>query len=107
MPAGLLDEAEHHGQAKTGAAAFGLGGEKWLKNPRDDVGRHAMPGVGHSHHDVVARRHLDMAARVVGIQHLVGQFDGQASATRHRIARVQRQVQHRAFQLRRIGHRGP
>ena len=41
MPAGLLDEAEHHAQAQPGATAGRLGRIEWLENVLDYLRRHS------------------------------------------------------------------
>ena len=56
MAAGLLDEAEHHGEAKTAAGADLLRGEKRLEDAAKDFGRDAGSGVGDLDQHVLARR---------------------------------------------------
>ena len=107
MPARLLGEAEHHRQPEPGALARLLRGEERLEDPCEHLGRHAGAGVRHGQHHVVAGRHLGVPARVVLVQHLVGNLDRQPAAAGHGVAGVQGEVQQRALDLRRVGHGGP
>lgn len=90
MPARLLDEPVD------------------LREPEgalDDIGPHAVSGVGHRQHDILAGTNLGLGSGIGVIEVRVGRLDGQAAAARHRVARINAQVQQRVADLRGVGER--
>jgi len=84
----LLDEAVDHRKAEPGALAVDLGGEEGLEDTAADLVAHALAGVGHREHHVLARRHLARRAGVGFVERRVGDLHGQAAAARHGVAGV-------------------
>ena len=64
-----------------------------------DRRRDADAGVAHRDHDVVARRHLGVHAGIGLVEIGVLGFDREPAAVRHRVARVDRQVEDRGLEL--------
>ena len=91
-----MSEAENLTEAKAGALADRLGREERLECALDHFGGHARPGIGHRHADIVAR--LDIADGV-GAERDVARRDDQLADPLHRVARIDRQVDDRVFQL--------
>src|SRR3954451_12393763 len=92
----LLRKAVDLRQAEPGALADRLGGEEWIEDFLDDVRRDAAPGI--------TQRQLDMV--VIGMRAAqfcrcrdIARGDGEAAALRHRIARIDRDVEKRELQL--------
>ena len=107
MAAGLFDEAKHHREPEPSALAVRFGGVEGLEHPSDHLRRHAVSGIGDRQHRVVARYDLGVGPCIGLVEHLVGKLDGEPPATRHRVARVEGQVQHRGLELGGIRHRRP
>ena len=97
--AGLLHKAVDHAQAEAGALADLLGGEERLERPARDLGCHAAAGVGHGHHDVVARPRLAVDVEVGLTERGVARLDRQLAAVRHGVARVEHEIEQRGCQL--------
>lgn len=83
-----------------------LGREERIERLGDDVGRHARPGIGDADREVLPGIEVALA-RAAFVEPLVGRLDGDASAVRHRVARIDAQVQERALELGRVDQRGP
>ena len=103
MAAELAHEAEYLRQAEAGAAADRLRREERLEGAITHLGRHAVAVVAHRQRDVAAGLRVRIAAQPGGIQRRPPRRDRDRAAARHGIARVQRQIQQRGFQLRGIG----
>ena len=98
----LLHDAIHRCQAETGALAVFLCREKRLEDPRQRVRVHSGSRVADRHLDVVAglERWVGCDADLVELD--VPQFDGDPSAARHSVARVNHEVHQYLLNLRRI-----
>ena len=107
VPARLLDEAVDHREPEARALALRLGGEERLEDLLDQLRRHAASGVGDGEHHVAAGRHLLVAAGVVVVEEGVGELDGELAAARHRVAGVDREIEHRGLDLDRIDESVP
>ncbi len=102
MPAGLLDEAEHHAEPEAGSLAGRFGCEKRLKNPLYDLGRHAGSGIAHRNHDVLPRRDLLVPVGVGFVEINIGALNRQLAAVRHGVARIEHEIEQRRFKLVRV-----
>src|SRR5262249_31372299 len=90
--AGLLDDAEHRGEAEAGALAAGPGGGGRLRASALPALFPCEPGVAHREHDVRAGRDAEVLARVALVELDVRGLDGERAAAGHRVARVDREV---------------
>src|SRR3546814_5606633 len=104
--AGLLGKAVDHAEAEAGAVALALGGEEGLENLVEDVGRNPGAVVGDRQHDVVARHDVEVQGGIVGIELLVHRLDGELSALRRGIARVDREIGEGGLELNRVRQDG-
>ena len=93
VSARLLDEAEHHAEAKAGAPADLLGGEKGFEYPFEHGGRNSGAGVADCDHHVIAGRKLAVHIRVVFVEEDVAGLERELAAVGHGIARVYRQIE--------------
>ena len=107
MAAGLLDEAEHLAEAKSGPMPGRLGREEGLKNLTDNVGRNSCTRVGDRNRRILAGRHIRIRLRIGIIKMRVRRLDRQATAIRHGVTRIQRQINDGAFELMRVDVCGP
>lgn len=100
MAARLLAEVEDHAETKAAPGTRGLGGEERLHHALDQFRRHADAGIGHRQHDIVAGRYLGVRRlrRHAGVRGL----DQDLSAMRHRVPRVDREIEQGVSHLRRI-----
>ena len=103
MAARLHGEAVDHAEAEAGGDGRRLGGEEWFSRPLDHVGWHAGAGIGHRENNIVALRHFGVLGGIRRRQTRVGGLDREVAAMRHRIARIQCQIEQRIADLRRIG----
>ena len=69
------------------------------------AGVHALAGVGHLEHDVAAGA-TSWARCCCGLDRRLARADGQRAAARHRVARVDDQVQQHLLHLRAVGANG-
>ena len=102
VAARLLGEAVHHREAEPGSLACGLGREEGLERKLHHLGRHAVAGVADGEHDVLARLHVGVLARVGIVERDVAELDRHPAAALHGVARVDGEVEHRVLDLRRI-----
>ena len=102
VTAALLDHAVDRRQAKAAAFALLLGREERLEHARTGRRVHAFAAVADREHHVRARLDRDVRQRVRGVQFDVGSLDRQPPAGRHRIARVDREVDENLLHRRRI-----
>src|ERR1051326_6024519 len=107
MASGLLDEAKDHAEPQAGPLAGPLGREKWVKDACEHLWRYTGAGVADLDYRVVARGDLIVARSVFGVERDVMRLNHQASAFRHRIPRVDRDVHQRGLELRFINLHGP
>ena len=84
----------HHRQAEAGALAERLGGEERLDRPLQYLRRHAVAGIDHRQFQVAAGLQRGIAARLI-----FGDPDIDRAAVRHRVARVDREIEDRELEL--------
>ena len=96
----LRGQAVHHREAEPGALAGALGGEERLGRALQRRLVHAGAGVADGDADIIAR--LPARAHLPGRDALAMRGDRQLPAMRHRIARIEREVEQRQFELVRI-----
>ena len=84
------------------ALAGGLCCEKGLEGLFDCVPRHARTGISHANADILARCNVPLLSDITIIKMRVTCLDCQHAASGHRIARIDRQVQNRTFELVRV-----
>jgi hypothetical protein len=96
VPARLAREARDLGKAEAGTLPRLLGGEERLARSRRDLGRHAGAGVGNRDHDVRTGSG-GVAAREIR------RLEREKTRARHRIARVEGEVEQRGLELPGIG----
>ena len=98
--AALGHDAVHGRQPQAGALADLLGGEERLEDPRERLLVHALAGVGHhQRHEWVGPT---LGAHAGGLPR-VASDDADGAAGRHRVPRVDHQVQDRLLDLDRVG----
>ena len=107
VSARLLDETEHHAQAKAGALADLLGRKEGFENPFKQRGRNSGAGVADRDHHVVSGRDLAVHARVVFVEEDVAGLDRELAAIGHGIARIDCQIENGRRKQAWIGQRGP
>jgi len=96
----LRDKALNLAEPQAAAPAGRLGGEERIEGGALHLRRHAHPGIGHRDAHVAAGRQVDR--QIVGgcvVHPRLPRLDPQHAAIGHRVARVDDQVQQRAFQL--------
>ena len=101
LPAGLTNKSMDHGEPKPGSLADRLGRKERIESLRNDVRRHAGASIGDAERDVLAGSKLPLLRRPL-VQPFVGGFDGDAASVRHRVARIDAEIEQGAFELRRI-----
>ena len=82
-----LDNAKSRGEAEAAAAVFG--GEVWIENFGEEIGRDARALIAHANANVVARRQGSFGA---GNEFVILRFDTNQTALRHGLHRVQHKV---------------
>ena len=104
-PPALVDDAVDRGQAEAGPFPDHLRGVERLEDVGQRLGIHPGAGIGRDEHDVHAwRRNLDAAGgRLPRIDPHGGGLERQRPAIRHRVARVQREVEQHLVELSRVG----
>ena len=65
----------------------------------DHLRRHAGAGIADRQHHVLSRGHLGMRRGVGIVEMRVRRFDGQLAAVRHRIARIDREIEQHVLEL--------
>ena len=106
-PAGLLDDAVDHRQAEAGALADLLGREERLEDLLDQVRRDAGAGVFHFDDHIFGRREVAVAELPALFRRHVAGADGQLAASRHGVARVDREVDDDLLELADVGAHRP
>ena len=97
--AGLLDDAVDHRQAEAGALADLLGGEERLEDLLQHVRRDAGAGVLDLDQHVVGRRQFAIGEGLALLGRDVAGAHRQVAAGRHRVARVDRQIDDHLLEL--------
>ncbi len=100
MPLRLLREPVDGGQPEAGARAVAFGGEEGLRGAAEDFQRHPGARVGDHERNVLAGGHLACGdlGRLRTQAHPAGR-NGDGAAVRHRVARVQQEVDERHLDL--------
>ncbi|MBA7484170.1 hypothetical protein ES707_19694 [subsurface metagenome] len=106
LAARLPREAVHHRQPEPGALADRLCREERIEGACDHIGRHADAGVGNAEREILPRRQVALARGML-VEPFVGGLDRDAPALGHGVARIDAEVEQRAFQLRSVDQRGP
>ena len=107
VSADLLHKAEDHAEAEAGALPRCLVVKNGSK-ARAIVWRHAGAGIGDGdQHDILPGVTSAIGGRIGVVEVGVGGLDGQRAAGRHGVAGVDRQIEHGAFELRRVGLGAP
>src|SRR6202012_2219401 len=78
--------------------------EKLIEGAGENVGRHARPRVAHANGDILARLHIALLRGAL-IEPGIGSFDGNTSSVRHRVARVDAEIEKSILKLVRIAER--
>jgi hypothetical protein len=99
--------AVHHAEAQAAALADLLGGEERVERARDHLGRHPAAGVVDGKHHILAELELRIDFGEPGFQHEIIRLDGDPAASRHGVAGVDAQVEHRILELRLIDPHRP
>ena len=99
MSARLLDEAINLRQAQSGTLADLLSREKGIKGLSQNLLGHSGAVVGDREEYILAGNDFLMIARIGIIEKGVGRLDRQPAAIRHGVARVEREVDDRIFEL--------
>ena len=106
MAVRLLRKTVNHRQAKSRSLSQRFSREERIERAREHVRAHAASRVGNRNTNVVTGR----KRRGIG-QHAfemrIGRADPQLAAIRHRIARIDRKIKQRAFELIGIAQRIP
>ena len=102
VPPDCFVEAVDHGQAETGSFADPFGCEERLGGARQDLRAHSFALIGDRETNIVARRQV----RDARADALASGGQGDRAAMRHRIARIDDDVQQRGFELSRIRFHG-
>ncbi|CAJ7649595.1 Uncharacterised protein [Burkholderia pseudomallei] len=102
-PPGALAEREYLRQPEARAHPLRLRREKRLERAREHLGRHAEAGIlDRDLHEVARQRKAVLAA-----ERDVVRADLEAPALRHRVAGVDREIDHRELELRDVDAHGP
>ncbi|CAA9532424.1 MAG: hypothetical protein AVDCRST_MAG91-3088, partial [uncultured Sphingomonadaceae bacterium] len=101
----LLGETVHHGEAEAGPLALALGGEEGFHRPVTDMRRHPLALVGDGERHIVARREAAVPGRAL-VERQRARGDRHHAASRHRVARVDEDVEQRDLQVDRIDRAG-
>ncbi len=101
----MRDDAVRDGQAESGAAFLGLGGEERLEDAAPGRFVHADAGIGHRDADVGPRSQA-APIRHPGIDEGLALRDRQRAAVRHRVGRIDGEVDEDLLHLTRIRHHG-
>src|SRR6266849_7982609 len=102
IAAALLDNAIHGREAQASSLRT-LSGKKWLEDVRLRFRVHARTGVADGKHDVFAGRHWSVETRIAFVERGVGSFDGESSALRHGVARIDCEVHDDLLDLAGVG----
>src|SRR6516162_2520804 len=101
----MLGKPVDHAETKAGALVHLLSRKEGLEGATADLFAHAGARVGHRYHHVITRIDGGQPATVSTGYVLRGNRQG--STRRHRVSRVNREVENGQFQLARLGHCPP
>jgi len=107
VPSGLFDETVDLRQAEAGALPGFLGREEGLERPFPHLPGHAAAGIGNGDQDVLPGRDLVMRLGIGLVEERVRGLDRQLAVSRHRVARVDRQIEQRMLELVGVDQDGP
>src|SRR5207302_9376355 len=99
VTAGLLDETVYLAEPETRAGIDRFCREERLEGAVHDLLGHAGAVIGHRDHDVLARQDLRIGPAITLVEKGVAGFECQLAAVAHRVARIDREVQQRAFEF--------
>ena len=99
----VQDDAVGHGEAQAGAATDFLGREEGLEDPLADLGRHAVPGIGDAEDDVAAGLDFETRVPIRFAEHRGAGLQEQRAAFRHRVPRIEAEIEQHLLQFARIG----
>src|SRR5271154_2097590 len=102
VPARLLDEAIDHAKTKAGASTRRLRREERFESAPTHLLRHPRACIGYGNEDIATGADFWVHLRVVRIKAGLRQIDRQVSAARHRVSRINREVEQGVLQLWRI-----
>jgi hypothetical protein len=103
----LLDEAVDHRESKPGPDRPALGGEERLEHLAQVLRWDAASGIGDREQDVLAGRHIAELAAIRLVEKRVRDLDVDSATFRHRVARVDDEIDDRIFKLACILERWP
>ena len=95
----LADEAIDHAEAEATSLADPLGREEGLEHLLEVSRRNADARVGDLDHRIASRHRFGIHRNVSGIQDDVARLDQQFAAVRHRIARIEAEIDQRGLEL--------
>jgi len=95
--AGLLGKPQHLAQSQPGSLANLLCGKKWLEDLPTHIFTHAAAIIGHAHDHVISGRRLLRHGRFA--ERDIPGRDHEAPADLHRVARVDREIEHSELEL--------
>ncbi len=107
MPARLLDEAVDHGESEPRPGTEGLGRVERLEYAAERDWRDPGAGVRDCDHDVLPGCDVVVPGCVHLVEDDVVELDREPPSGRHRIARVEHEVEQTVLELMRIDERGP
>ena len=99
VAARLLDETVHHGKPETGPSTERLRGEERFECLADHVGRHADAGIADGEQHVLPGSDLGVRGGIAIVEISIRRLDRQPAAVRHRVARVDREVEQHVLEL--------
>src|ERR1700676_1945104 len=99
VAARLLGETVDLGQTQAGPVPNILSCEERIEGFRQHVRRHPTSTICNSDHDVLTRYDLDLTCRIALVEKDICGFKRELPAFGHRIARVDRQIDDRDFEL--------
>src|SRR5205823_2431300 len=100
-------QPHHHREPETGALPRFFRGEKRIENPIDNCARDAGAGVGYHERDISARLRIRMWWRGARCKLGVARGNFEDAALRHRIARIDAEVEQYLVKLRNIAAHRP
>ena len=94
-----LDDSNHRRKPQARAEANLLGGKKWIEDLVDDVARDSHPGVLDLEENIGPGFGSESHTRVVLVDREVCRGKAQGAASRHRIARIDTEVEQDLMEL--------
>src|SRR6266850_3088728 len=99
----LFHNAINRGEAEAGTLARFLGSEERFENAGQNFGGNTAAGIAHTQPDVSTGNCLRMKTRKSLIDALFCRFDEQAATLRHRVPRIDDQIEEHLFEHSGIG----